>query len=784
MVCGMVLSLLMSHVAGAASVRHNYSYGSYSYTGDGASPKEGDIWGNPSTNPLMTVVGTRSRVVTDTQKATDSGLPTTANSGGHCFGGATDNQKFSYSVRDQTSSRSQSYKSNGWRLDLGSYPYPSYPSSSKINSDRKSYQRCSYSIAKKFTAERVVKSTETDYLLRLVPFSYTPTTTVDKKFSKPGDVVTFSHRIGVEGTPPSAVNPPTLTTLKERTGPTFNYGYSSIKTLTCKLKPSNCYFDTRNELLTTYSGKTMSTDTVVTIGKDTPEGARICYGTQVAPRDQGGYERTSGFACTTVGNSPANTNQYNLTPSVSMEAASPAEAGELVTMSDQVRNAMKDESAETTWTAFAAEVRSGVDVAPITSTSHDDKTPQAVVDILGKQPNGQPKATLIPAEDTNVNKTGKTTVSGNATKTVGSRSFVLSENAPIGTKFCFFLQVSPVANSGSPVTRTSAAKCITIGKKPKMNIYGGDLSVGRKFANDSSVPSLLQSSIHTSITMKNEDGRKKIYGSWTEYDAYAPGVVSGFGTASGLQGGLETTATDQSQWSKLTFVNVKNSFGSFSSSNTLGTIPDTAAAVTSGLRVAQTIPTETTTLDLGNNKTDLASGIYKKDTGDLTLKGTTLAPGKTAVVAVPNGTVVIDGDLRYGGGPYASLSQVPQLLVIAKNIVIKGSVTNVDAWLIAKAPVGSTPSGESSGPVGQINTCDVTGNLSTSVCNQPLTVTGPVMSNQLVLRRTAGLADPAKNDQPAEVFNLRADAYLWIYQQGTSNTRALTTYNRELPVRF
>lgn len=621
------------------------------------------------------------------------------------------------------------------------------------------------------------------YTMRLIPFAYTPETTVDKTDSKPGDVVTFSHRISRAGNPPSAVNPPTLTTVKERSGPSYNYGYNSLKALLCRATLEKCYFDTRNELLPTYSGKTLSRDTKITIGKDTPEGARICYGTRVNPKDQAGGDRTSGNACTTVRSTPVNANQYNLIPSVSMEAASPSEAGELVTMSDQVRNSMKDESPEATWTAFAMEVKSGVDVAPLSSTSHDDKTPQGVADIVGKQPNGQPKATLIPAEDANANKTGKTTVTGNASKTVGSRSFVLPEDAPVGTKFCFFLQVTPVASSGTPNTRTSAGKCITIGKKPKLNIYGGDLSVGRKFTNDSSVPNLLQSSIHTSITVKNEDGRKKVYGSWTEYDAYAPGIVSGFGTASGLQGGLETSATEQAQWSKLTFVNVKNTFGSFSSSNTLGNIPDTAAAVTSGLKVVQSIPTETTNLDLGNNKTDLASGIYKKDTGDLTLRGTTLAPGKTAVVSVPNGTVIIDGDLRYSSGPYTSLAQVPQLLIIAKNIIVKAPVTTIDAWLIAKAPAGSS-SGDSTEPAGRISTCDVTGNLSTSVCNQQLTVTGPVMSNQLLLRRTAGLADPAKSDQPAEVFNLRADAYLWIYQQGTSNTRALTTYNRELPVRF
>ncbi len=357
----------------------------------------------------------------------------------------------------------------------------------------------------------------------------------------------------------------------------------------------------------------------------------------------------------------------------------------------------------------------------------------------------------------------------------------MPQDSPIGTKFCFFLAVTPVASSGSTTTRTSAAKCIVIGKKPKVNVYGGDLSVGRKFSNDTTVPGLLGSSIHTSVTVKNQDGKRKVYGSWTEYDAYAPGTVSGFGTASGLQGGFETGSASQAQWSKLTFVNVKNTFGSFSSSNTLGTIPDTAAAAVAGLPVVQTIPNATADIDLGNNKEYLQNGIYKKDIGNLTIKGATLAAGKSIVVSVPNGTVTIDGNLTYHEGPYTSLRQIPQLVIIAKNIVITSPVTAIDAWLIAKAPVGAATSDTE--PVGRISTCDATGGLSTTICNQPLTVTGPVMSNQLVLNRTAGSVD-ANEDRPAETFNLRADSYLWIYQQGTSNLRALTTYNRELPVRF
>ena len=37
---------------------------------------------------------------------------------------------------------------------------------------------------------------------------------------------------------------------------------------------------------------------------------------------------------------------------------------------------------------------------------------------------------------------------------------------------------------------------------------------------------------------------------------------------------------------------------------------------------------------------------------------------------------------------------------------------------------------------------------------------------------------------PAEIFNLRADAYLWAYSQASRYTEAQTTYTRELAPRY
>jgi len=99
-------------------------------------------------------------------------------------------------------------------------------------------------------------------------------------------------------------------------------------------------------------------------------------------------------------------------------------------------------------------------------------------------------------------------------------------------------------------------------------------------------------------------------------------------------------------------------------------------------------------------------------------------------------------------------------------------VKQIDAWLIAKSG---------------LNTCsDVVGNLSSTLCNNQLTVNGPVMAGQLYLRRTAGSGTGQDHSgDPAEIFNLRPDAYMWASMRATGGgNRAQTVYTTELPPRL
>lgn len=383
----------------------------------------------------------------------------------------------------------------------------------------------------------------------------------------------------------------------------------------------------------------------------------------------------------------------------------------------------------------------------------------------------------------------------NPTNVLSGSNPLLSLNYTVGdyeagTRICFafsvYLSQSDPNNSSSSAGggdqwNNSAVNgvrpevpCLIVVKKPKVQIWGGDLSVG-KAADSSSVASI--SKVETSTSVKNISGFHT-FGSWVEYGIFATGLIKGMASGSAFAGatGLASAAsTATCSYSTLSFTNAGNSFCTESTTkgNYANTqiIPDVVASFPSAGR---TISTGTLS---PNSLTPESNGVYiGTRTGNLTLTQSELSPGKSVILKV-SGTVTITGNQTYkndnNGVKYTSISQLPQLLIIANNINIVDSVTNVDAWLIAKN--------------GSINTCSsvaVGAPLSANLCSNPLSINGPIMAKKLYLRRTAGSSVAAKSGDPAEILNLRADAYLWAFARATSSGSVQTVYTTELPPRF
>ncbi|MFZ1250354.1 MAG: hypothetical protein WAR37_02815 [Candidatus Microsaccharimonas sp.] len=338
------------------------------------------------------------------------------------------------------------------------------------------------------------------------------------------------------------------------------------------------------------------------------------------------------------------------------------------------------------------------------------------------------------------------------------------DNVNSDSKVCFALSVQPVTQTDASWSH-SAPACIAIAKRPKVQVLGGDLIVGR--ATSTNLARL--SNVTTAVTNSPTSG---IFGSWAEYAIIPSGLVMGMASGSGYVGGAPTG--DLCSLSVLTFA---NRVGGSCQPSAIGQYSHTTAAPDVALRFptdgAQNIPGGSVNLATMNN-------VYTKSSGSLTISASAdISAGRSVVINAPNVDVTITSDIRYTTASLTKIQDIPQVVIIARNIIIADSVTQIDSWLIASG----------SGTEGRLNTCGAGAvgeatQVNTTICTQKLVINGPIQANHLLMRRTAGAEAGLAAGDPAEVFNLRADAYIWggAYSPGTG--RIPTVVTKELPPRF
>jgi len=350
-----------------------------------------------------------------------------------------------------------------------------------------------------------------------------------------------------------------------------------------------------------------------------------------------------------------------------------------------------------------------------------------------------------------------------------------------GTKICWVLSVTPGSNSGGTVSSVAGApgSCATVGKKPKVQVWGGDLSVGNAFSGVS-VP--LGSDVITSISVKSGNP----FGSWVEYAIFATGTISGTASGSAFAGpGSSAAYANTKDYSTLSFTNdtASNSSCMKVTPNITPTHIGCYKSARSIPNIASSFPVSSATNILLSSDIGTLQGIYKVNGTTATISTSNISKHHWVVINAPGADVTITGDITYTRETLSNIGDIPQVVIIANSIVINSNVKNVDAWLIAKSKDNTVNSIN-----GSIYTCDLSAPTA-GQCKDRLTVNGPVMAQHLYLRRTAG-SDPCNGSDcspsgyPAEVFNLRADAYLWAFAQASGAGRIQTVYTTELPPRF
>lgn len=314
---------------------------------------------------------------------------------------------------------------------------------------------------------------------------------------------------------------------------------------------------------------------------------------------------------------------------------------------------------------------------------------------------------------------------------------------------------SPATYTYTDFERTS---CSVAGINPKVQIRGGDLR-----ASGDVIAST------TDITPPAQ--YRGMYGSFGEYGLLSDGLVIRMASGAGFNGSEELGAA-QFDWSKLTFSNESTTpepkFGVM------------GAGVTHSFNYTNPI----------------------EITGDLTVNSINdlYTPESKRLVYVVEGNLYITGNLAYANN-YNTTEQLPRIAIKARNIIIAPSVDRIDPWLITDTDgVLNTCGTASFDPDDRnsfSNTTLITTDAQNSQCDNngvPLVFNGPVIAGKVYLLRTAGSRDsyPAPSaegreslTQPAEIFNIRPDAYLSSFSNNiTPHPVAATDRVIDLPPRF
>lgn len=317
-----------------------------------------------------------------------------------------------------------------------------------------------------------------------------------------------------------------------------------------------------------------------------------------------------------------------------------------------------------------------------------------------------------------------------------------------GDRVCYVTVVAAYKQEVGKETSSYAVKCVVVSKKPKVQFWGGDVRAGVSFGGATS-----KGLVQTSMTILDD----KRYGSWAEYGILSPqNIISASGAGlsdGGPAGGLAR------EYNTLTFRNTKTPYGQF------GRL--------TGYNYPAIKGTDSGSIKIGDGQ---LSGNAEYRAAQVEITGGTVKTG--AYVTVYGRTVRITGDITYANGPLSSVGAIPQLIIRADYIIIEPNVQRVDAWLLANKTVSTCAEAKNGKGWPEADL------LASGACDkQQLRVNGPIVTGSLYLRRTHG-SDQTDFGKPAEILNLRPDAYLANYGRSRDSGAIQTMYSRELPPRF
>ena len=412
------------------------------------------------------------------------------------------------------------------------------------------------------------------------------------------------------------------------------------------------------------------------------------------------------------------------------------------------------------------------------------------------------------------------------TDTIWSKLHYNAFDASAGDYMCFASSVSPHSvavdtdmSGGDGQWAYSQAKCIVIAKKPTFQVWGSSLysvdNIDSKYNSKVNIYKSYKSNIASK--WKQLGGNNTYFYQWVEEsliikDGITQSVSSG--AAGGLNSedatggaGVGTGDTFCKNGSALSFANYSTTIGNLCNggTNRIGESGINSgitnreelieywvgADISEGALAASNV-TAGTTLNLSQpdssvwKQIDSATGArirYGYSNGDINISGT--VPQGTTYLIQSDGVVTITSDIRYTNA--TMFSQIPKVVIYAKEVKILCSVDEVDAIII-------TGKGTSGG--GEIDTCSNGGPINSEARSNQLKIFGMVITDGITLGRTYGSAanegnmkDPVgtpSDGAAAEIFDFDSSILMWSeFMAGSNESDTLqTVYQHEIAPRY
>lgn len=404
---------------------------------------------------------------------------------------------------------------------------------------------------------------------------------------------------------------------------------------------------------------------------------------------------------------------------------------------------------------------------------------------------------------------------GGATDVIWSNLTYNAFDAAAGDWMCFASSASPFTVSGDTDMAggdgswvLSNPQCAIIAKKPSFQVWGGSLySVGNIVASYNTkvnVYNEYKSDIQNN--WKRNGGTSIYFTPWVEESLILKTGTTktvASGAAAGLNSniaGVGTSTVFCNDRAALSFANYSGTIGSLCNgsgavgasgiSNGISDRADlieywTGTGASAGVNVGSGVSFNLSRPNTVGQEIESATGSkirYAYSAGNINLSGT--VPAGTTYLIKSDGTVTITGDLKYVNS-YTSFSQIPKVVIYAKNVNIQCGVSEVDAIIIT-----------GKGGSGNLNTCSNGGDVSSSERQNQLKIFGMVITDTINLERTYGAAansggrtDPAgipSDGAAAEVFDYDSSILMWSeFMAGSNESDTLqTVYQHELAPRY